>query len=84
MDTVQVVKRRRREVPKCPHDPGGDVVAVGAEELGEAEIRDLGVPPLVQQYVARLDVPVHHLGLQPLVQVRDPEIKPDRGTQARH
>ena len=39
------------------------------DDLGQGKVAQLGVPLLVQKHVAGLDVAVHHLHVQALVQV---------------
>ena len=39
------------------------------DDLGQGKVAQLGVPLLVQQHVAGLDVAVHHLHVEALVQV---------------
>ena len=56
-------------IPERAHDTGGHVAGSGAEHLGHPEVGHLGVPLLVQEDVARLDVSVHNFGLQAFVQV---------------
>lgn len=71
------------------HAAGVDLVTLVLEDLGHAEVRDLGAHLVIEEDIAGLEVSVHHLQQRVLVQVqqspRDPhdDVVPRRPPQLR-
>lgn len=67
---------------QCSFDLGGDVALLGVgDELGEAEIGDLGLEVVVEEDVGGLDIAVDDGRVGELVEVRQPSSRPERDPQ---
>ena len=64
---------------QCSLHLSGDVALLGVrDELGEAEVGDLGLEVVVEEDVGGLDVPVDDGRVGELVKVREPPRRPER------
>jgi hypothetical protein len=62
--------RKDSALPKCAHNSGGNMALPGSQKLSKAKIRHFGIPLRVNKNITGLDVPVHYLWLQCLMQIR--------------
>ena len=56
-------------LPKSSHNSSCDMTLSSTQQLGQTKIRYLGIEFIINQYVAWLDISMHHFWLNGLMQV---------------